>query len=157
MEPDQNHKPGQGFGITGFILAILGIILAFIPCTGFGFVAILCALAAFVFSLAGFLAAHRSQTSKSLVLAALIISSIAVFSGLSRYFMVQGIKNKTSVEIENDSWTKDMDQTIDEFNEDLFTEDEPVTDHKTLNKKDTIAELNKAIDEELTKKDDKED
>jgi hypothetical protein len=66
---------GQGFGVAGFVIGIIALIISFIPCLGmYAFVPGIIAL---IFSIVALIQANRAHASRGLIIAALVISSVA--------------------------------------------------------------------------------
>jgi uncharacterized membrane protein len=86
MEEQYKTNAGQGFGITGLVVGIIALIVSFIPCIGL--LALLPALIAIVFSIVALTQANRGQGAKGLIIAAIVVSSLAflVSVGWAVYF-----------------------------------------------------------------------
>jgi hypothetical protein len=66
---------GQGFGTAGFVIGLIALIISFIPCLGmYAFVPGIIAL---IFSIVALTQASRANASRGLIIAALVISSVA--------------------------------------------------------------------------------
>ncbi|MDI3526025.1 MAG: hypothetical protein PWR03_208 [Tenuifilum sp.] len=76
MNVEVKTTAGQAMGIVGIVLAVISIILAFIPCIGF--VALLPAALAVVFSIISIVQASNGYGSKGLGIGALIISVLSI-------------------------------------------------------------------------------
>lgn len=72
MEVIRKSNAGQGFGVAGFVLGLIALILSFIPCLGM--YAMLPGVIALVFSLIALSQAISANAPRGLILAALIIS-----------------------------------------------------------------------------------
>lgn len=151
MEENTHQNTGQGFGIAGLIVGILAFIFALIPCTSI--LAIMLGVLALVFSFLGYNQAKKSNASKGLIIAALVVSLVASLAGISRYFIFQGIKNKVGIEIEKNEWAKDFDDAIDQLNEDGTFEDM----EDALDELESGDSLNAAIEKELKDQSENED
>lgn len=77
MNVETKTTAGQAMGIVGIILAITSLILAFIPCIGF--VALLPAALAVVFSIISIIQASNGYGSKGLGIGSLIVSVLSIF------------------------------------------------------------------------------
>jgi hypothetical protein len=76
MEPEKTSTEGQVMGIIGIVLGVISLIVAFIPCVGV--VAFIPGILAIIFSIISIVQASRSEGSKGLGIASLIISILAV-------------------------------------------------------------------------------
>ncbi len=74
MDERGSSNAGQGFGVAGFIIGIIALILSFIPCLGM--YAILPGVIAIIFSAVGYSQASTANTPKGLIIAALVISIV---------------------------------------------------------------------------------
>lgn len=77
MNVEVKTTAGQAMGIVGIVLAVISLILAFIPCIGF--VALLPAALALIFSIISIVQASSGYGSKGLGIGALIVSVISIF------------------------------------------------------------------------------
>ncbi len=80
MNVEVKTTAGQAMGIVGIVLAVISLILAFIPCIGF--VALLPAALALIFSIISIIQASNGYGSKGLGIGALIVSVISIFIAL---------------------------------------------------------------------------
>lgn len=76
MDQETRTTAGQVMGIIGIVLAVISLILAFIPCIGI--VAFLPAGIAIIFSVVSIVQATNGYGSKSLGIGALVVSIISV-------------------------------------------------------------------------------
>lgn len=66
---------GQGFGVAGFVIGIIALIISFIPCLGM--YAIIPGILALVFAIVGYTQASGANAPRGLIVAAFVISVIA--------------------------------------------------------------------------------
>ena len=77
---------GQGFGVAGFVIGLIALIISFIPCLGlYAFVPGIIAL---IFSIVALTQANRASASRGLIIAALVISSVATVIASWQFVMV---------------------------------------------------------------------
>jgi len=73
-EQVQKSNAGKGLGIAAFVIAVVGIVISFIPCLGmYGLV--LCGIA-LILAIIAFIQAKKANGSKGLIIAALVISIV---------------------------------------------------------------------------------
>ncbi len=72
MDEPKISNAGQGFGVAGFVMGLIALILSFIPCLGM--YALIPGIIAIIFSTIAFIQANMANASKGLIIAALIIS-----------------------------------------------------------------------------------
>ena len=72
MEEIKKSNAGQGFGVAGFVLGLVALILSFIPCLGMW--AFAPGALAVIFSVVALSQASSANAAKGLIIAALIIS-----------------------------------------------------------------------------------
>lgn len=77
MNVEVKTTAGQAMGIVGIVLGVISLILAFIPCIGF--VALLPAALALIFSVISIIQASNGYGSKGLGIGALIVSVLSIF------------------------------------------------------------------------------
>ena len=68
----RSSNAGQGFGVAGFVIGIIALILSFIPCLGM--YAVLPGVIAIIFSAVGYSQASTANAPKGMIIAALVIS-----------------------------------------------------------------------------------
>jgi len=90
-----NPNAGKGFGIAGFILGVIALIISFIPCLGMW--ALIPGIIATIFSAIAISQATKTNTARGLIIAALIISIIGTSIAAWQLYLLQ----KTKTEIEN--------------------------------------------------------
>ena len=72
MDERRSSNAGQGFGVAGFVIGIITLILSFIPCLGM--YAVIPGVIAIIFSAVGYSQASTANAPKGLIIAALVIS-----------------------------------------------------------------------------------
>ncbi|HPD94402.1 MAG: hypothetical protein H6537_03490 [Bacteroidales bacterium] len=116
MNVEVKTTAGQAMGIIGIVLAIISLILAFIPCIGV--VALLPGGLSLIFSIISIVQATNGYGSKGLGIGALIVSLISVilaalwlmvFSG-TLVFADKIIKNADKIETFGDEFGKAMEE-----------------------------------------------
>jgi hypothetical protein len=78
---------GQGFGVAGFVLGLIALILSFIPCLGM--YAVVPGVIAIIFSAIAFSQANRANAPRGLIIAALIISITGTLIASWQLVMIQ--------------------------------------------------------------------
>jgi hypothetical protein len=84
---EKGSGAGQGFGVAGFVLGLIALILSFIPCLGM--YALVPGVIAIVFSAVAFLQAGRANAPRGLIIAALVISILGSSLATWQIVMVQ--------------------------------------------------------------------
>ena len=72
MDTVRKSNAGQGFGVAGFVIGLIALIVSFIPCLGM--YALLPGIIALVFSIIAISQASVANAPKGLIISALIIS-----------------------------------------------------------------------------------
>lgn len=120
MNVETKTTAGQAMGIIGIVLAVISLILAFIPCIGV--VAFLPGALALVFSIISIVQAANGYGSKSLGIGALIVSLISIllaavwlviFSG-TMMIADKAIKNADKIEIFGEEFGKALEKEMGE-------------------------------------------
>ncbi|HQI88200.1 MAG TPA: hypothetical protein PLA63_02350, partial [Tenuifilum sp.] len=88
MNVEVKTTAGQAMGIVGIVLAVISLILAFIPCIGF--VALLPAALALIFSIISIIQATNGYGSKGLGIGALIVSVLSIFLAVMWLTIISG-------------------------------------------------------------------
>lgn len=106
-EPKKKYESlTHGLGIAGLIIAILTLLVSFIPC--FGVYAVFFGVLAIFISGFGLALAITNKHSKGLIIAALITAFIGCAIAYSQYVALdeatKGIQNKYSEQPENEEW-----------------------------------------------------
>jgi len=108
----QKSNAGKGLGIAAFVIAVVGIVISFIPCLGmYGLVP--CGIA-LILAIIAFVQAKKANSSKGLIIAALAISIVGTSIALW-----QLMNTKSSLETDKDAIEKiDIKKSLndDEFN-----------------------------------------
>jgi len=111
-EQVQKSNAGKGLGIAAFVIAVVGIVISFIPCLGmYGLVP--CGIA-LILAIIAFVQAKKANSSKGLIIAALVISIVGTSIALW-----QLMNTKSSLETDKDAIEKiDIKKSLndDEFN-----------------------------------------
>lgn len=123
MEVTTKSNVGQGLGIAGFVLGIIALLTAPIPCVGL--LALIPGVLGIILSVAGYLQANQANGSKGLIIAALVISIIgtsiaglwvALFAGLAH----GGSEFRTKIERTfNEDFGEDMEEVFEDFGEEI--------------------------------------
>lgn len=120
MEEVKKTSAGQGLGIAGFILGIISLIVALIPCIGM--LALILSIPGIVLSAVALSQATKNNGPKGLIMAALIISILSTLLAVTwNAFLVDRIKHG-SHQIEkvlNDEFGKDADKASGEIGKDM--------------------------------------
>ncbi|MFO7923549.1 MAG: hypothetical protein R6U58_07635 [Bacteroidales bacterium] len=74
MDEKGRSNAGQGFGVAGFVIGLIALIISFIPCLGM--YALVPGIIALVFCLIAFSQASSANAPRGLIIAALIISVV---------------------------------------------------------------------------------
>ncbi len=126
---------GQGFGVAGFVIGLIALIISFIPCLGM--YAIVPGVIALVFSAVAFNQASRASASRGLIIAALVISILATFIASWQLVMIRrattGI-GRVGTEV-RDAFRDDIG---DEIREKVRRALEEIPDFEELPLEDTI-------------------
>ena len=108
----QKSNAGKGLGIAAFVIAVVGIVISFIPCLEmYGLVP--CGIA-LILAIIAFVQAKKANSSKGLIIAALAISIVGTSIALW-----QLMNTKSSLETDKDAIEKiDIKKSLndDEFN-----------------------------------------
>jgi len=88
MNVEVKTTAGQAMGIVSIVLAVISLILAFIPCIGF--VALLPAALALIFSIISIIQATNGYGSKGLGIGALIVSVLSIFLAVMWLTIISG-------------------------------------------------------------------
>ncbi|TVR70883.1 MAG: hypothetical protein EA408_10435 [Marinilabiliales bacterium] len=74
MDQKMSSGAGQGFGVAGFVIGIIALILSFIPCIGM--YALIPGIVALIFAVIGLAQASSANAPQGLIIAALVIAII---------------------------------------------------------------------------------
>ncbi len=122
MNIETRTTAGQAMGIIGIVLAVISLVLAFIPCIGV--VAFLPGALALIFSIISIVQASNGYGSKGLGIGALIVSLIsillaaawlAIFSG-TIMLADKAIKNSDKIEIFGEEFGKALEKELGDDN-----------------------------------------
>lgn len=119
MNVETKTTAGQAMGIIGIVLAVISLILAFIPCIGV--VAFLPGALALVFSIISIVQASNGYGSKSLGIGALIVSIIsillaAIWLALFSGTMLFADKNADKIELFGEEFGKAFEKEMGKKN-----------------------------------------
>lgn len=134
---------GQGLGIAGFVLGILALILAFIPCIGI--LALIPGIIGITLSAIALTQANSGNGSKGLIIAALIISILATAVGTIWPLVIKKqiehvVEDETGKTIEEN--LKDMGKDMEKVLEELEVDSINIVVHKKM----TDAEFDKFLE-----------
>jgi len=115
--PVSNTKQpaGQNLGVAALITAIVTFILAVIPCVGL--IAMIPGIIAIVLASVGLSQASRSDSPRGLLIAGLIIASVATMISFSQVFVVGRISDKFK-----NKWGSDIENVINDVQENVLNE-----------------------------------
>ncbi|HDP76356.1 MAG TPA: hypothetical protein ENN49_10955 [Bacteroidales bacterium] len=88
MSVEVKTTAGQAMGIVGIVLAVISLILAFIPCIAF--VALLPAALSLFFSIISIIQATNGYGSKGLGIGALVVSVLSIFLAVMWLTVISG-------------------------------------------------------------------
>jgi len=90
-EQVQKSNAGKGLGIAAFVIAVVGIVISFIPCLGmYGLVP--CGIA-LILAIIAFVQAKKANSSKGLIIAALVISIIGTTIASWQLYVLMNAKS----------------------------------------------------------------
>jgi len=110
----QKSNAGKGLGIAAFVIAVVGIVISFIPCLEmYGLVP--CGIA-LILAIIAFVQAKKANSSKGLIIAALVISIIGTTIASWQLYVL--MNTKSSPETDKDAVEKiDTKSLNDELND----------------------------------------
>jgi len=113
-EQVQKSNAGKGLGIAAFVIAVVGIVISFIPCLEmYGLVP--CGIA-LILAIIAFVQAKKANSSKGLIIAALVISIIGTTIASWQLYVL--MNTKSSPETDKDAVEKiDTKSLNDELND----------------------------------------
>ncbi|MFP4365801.1 MAG: hypothetical protein ACLFQA_01795 [Bacteroidales bacterium] len=133
---------GQGFGVAGFVLGLIGLILSFIPCLGM--YALLPGVIALLFSAIAFSQANRANAPKGLIIAAIVISLTGTLIASWQLIMIR--RATTGFERVN---TEFPETVQDEIKENIRQALEDTEIHRDTDGDDTLVTDSDEMIEEL--------
>ena len=90
-EQVQKSNAGKGLGIAAFVIAVVGIVISFIPCLEmYGLVP--CGIA-LILAIIAFVQAKKANSSKGLIIAALVISIIGTTIASWQLYVLMNAKS----------------------------------------------------------------
>jgi len=114
---DVKNNTGQNLGIAALITAIITFVLAVIPCVGL--IAIIPGIIAIVLASVGLSQASRTNSSRGVVVAGLIIAIIAVMISFSQIFVVGKIAQKAG---NGENWPSGIQNIINDVQDNVTKE-----------------------------------
>jgi membrane-bound ClpP family serine protease len=105
MEENRSNS-AQNLGIAALIIGIITFVLAVIPCVGI--IAIIPGVVAVVLATVGLSQASRNNSPRGVIVAGLVISSVAVIIAFSQIFVAGRIAR------DSDKWPRELKDAIDE-------------------------------------------
>ncbi len=112
-EEKQQKNSGQGLGIAGLVLGSIALIISFIPC--FGWYALVPGAIAIVLSAIAYAQVKKTEASKGLIIAALIISIVATSIATVQIIFFAGVANIAKDNFEQvDKWSNDINKHIND-------------------------------------------
>lgn len=88
MEEIKRSNAGQGFGVAGFVLGLVALVISFIPCIGM--YALVPGLIALIFSVIAITQATGSNAPRGLIIAALVISILGTSIASWQFVVLKG-------------------------------------------------------------------
>jgi len=124
-EQIQKTNAGKGLGIAAFIVALVAIVISFIPCLGM--YALVPGIIAIVLAIIAFSQAKKGNGSKGLIIAALIISIVGTSIAGWQLYVIMNAKsiidedlienfNKVDTKSLEDELNDAMNQSLDSLN-----------------------------------------
>ena len=120
MDEVKKTNAGQGLGIAGFVLGIIGLIVAMIPCVGL--FALILSITGIVLSAVALTQSSRGNGPKGLIMAALVISILATLLAVSwNLFIVDRVRHAGHrfEKSFNEEFGKDADKAAGEMGKDM--------------------------------------
>lgn len=117
---DNKNSSSQILSIVGFVLAIIALIISFIPCVGL--YAIFPGAIGLILTIIGMVQINKSGGSKGLSIAGMIISIVAIIIAGIQYFYISSATDQLKdAAIDMEQFSKDMQDMTDDL--DNMTED----------------------------------
>ncbi len=124
--PPKSSNTPQVLGIIGLVFGIIALVISFIPCLGL--YAIFPGVLAIILSVVGLVLANKSEGSKGLIIAALVISIIATLvSGYQYYVLSRTASNLQDAANALEEFNNQMEKAMDD---DSVYEDEATADEE---------------------------
>lgn len=158
---NNSSNAGQGFGIAGFVLGIIALIISFIPCLGM--YALVPGVVAIALSAVGLSQATKANASKGLIIAALVISILGTVIAGWQFVVIKTAADQIENGIEG--WSEELKDAIDELDEDGTLESledalddlEDAVEDISEEAQDAIEEAREEIQEEIDQLEDGEE
>ena len=150
--PPKSSNTPQVLGIIGLVFGIIALVISFIPCLGL--YAIFPGVLAIILSVVGLVLANKSEGSKGLIIAALVISIIATLvSGYQYYVLSRTASNlqdaANALEEFNDQMEKAMDEDSMYDDEEGVNEDEYNDEAEDTDEDDVTPENSTQLQQEI--------
>ena len=114
-EQVQKSNAGKGLGIAAFVIAVVGIVISFIPCLGmYGLVP--CGIA-LILAIIAFIQAKKANGSKGLIIAALVISIVGTSIASWQLYDLMNAKSFLETDLKDAVEKIDIKSLNDEFND----------------------------------------
>jgi hypothetical protein len=141
MDDVRSSTAGQGLGVAGFVIGLIALILAIIPCLGV--FALAPGILALLFSIIAYSQASRANTSRGLIISALIISILATSIASWQHVMLRKARDFGTEfrESMDEGFGDEIRQKIQEALEGLPQEEEMPDDTLTFDTDEMIKEL----------------
>ena len=114
-EQIQKSNAGKGLGIAAFVIAVVGIVISFIPCLGmYGLVP--CGIA-LILAIIAFIQAKKANGSKGLIIAALVISIVGTSIASWQLYVLMNAKSFLETDLKDAVEKIDIKSLNDELND----------------------------------------
>ncbi|OFX27873.1 MAG: hypothetical protein A2X08_04160 [Bacteroidetes bacterium GWA2_32_17] len=114
-EQIQKSNAGKGLGIAAFVIAVVGIVISFIPCLGmYGLVP--CGIA-LILAIIAFIQAKKANASKGLIIAALVISIVGTSIASWQLYVLMNAKSFLETDLKDAVEKIDIKSLNDELND----------------------------------------
>lgn len=114
-EQVQKSNAGKGLGIAAFVVAVVGIVISFIPCLGmYGLVP--CGIA-LILAIIAFVQAKKASSAKGLIIAALVISIIGTSIASWQLYVLMNAKSFIEGDLKDAIEKIDTKSLNDELND----------------------------------------
>ena len=114
-EQIQKSNAGKGLGIAAFVIAVVGIVISFIPCLGmYGLVP--CGIA-LILAIIAYIQAKKANASKGLIIAALVISIVGTSIASWQLYVLMNAKSFLETDLKDAVEKIDIKSLNDELND----------------------------------------
>jgi hypothetical protein len=108
---EETTNAGKGLGIAGFVLGLIALIFAFVPCLGM--YAMFPGIIAIILSGIAFMQANKGNGSKGLIIAALVVSILGTAIAVYQYTVLSHAATELSDDLkELEDASKDLDLEV---------------------------------------------